>query len=155
MAQNQRPDCFRWVFAGIFILGFLIATYPFYVSAINHFIDQQRLTPLARQQQKTSQPSQPNNHSDEVADPFANAAPPQQIALKQQVLGSITVPSIALHTPLFKTTNEVTLTYGATVLKIWIVQLVGLGRIVSLLGTVAWLQECYLPILIGLSQGIL
>lgn len=117
MAQNHRPDWFRWVFAGIFILGFLIATYPFYVSAVNHFIDQQRLTPLARQQQKTSQPSQPNDHGDEVADPFANAAPPQQIALKQQLLGSITVPSIALHTPLFKATNEVTLTYGVTVLQ--------------------------------------
>lgn len=117
MAQNHRPDWFRWVFAGIFILGFLIATYPFYVSAINHFIDQQRSTPLARQQQKTSQSNQPNDHGDEVADPFANAAPSQQIALKQQLLGSITVPSIALHTPLFKTTNEVTLTYGATVLQ--------------------------------------
>lgn len=33
---------------------------------------------------------------------------------------------------------------GQPCYKIWIVQLVGLGRIVSLLGTVAWLQECYL-----------
>ncbi|WP_312399293.1 class C sortase [Leuconostoc lactis] len=117
LAQNYRPDWFRWLFAGIFILGFLIATYPFYVSAVNHFIDQQRLTTLARQQQGTSQPSQPNDHDDAVADPFSNAAPAQQIALKQQLLGSITVPSIGLHTPLFKTTNEVTLTYGATVLQ--------------------------------------
>jgi len=116
LAQNHRSYWFRWLFAGIFILGFLIATYPFYVNAVNHFIDQQRLTTLVRQQQGTSQPSQPNDH-DEAVDPFSNAAPPQQIALKQQLLGSITVPSIGLHTPLFKTTNEVTLTYGATVLQ--------------------------------------
>ena len=53
LAQNHRPYWFRWLFAGIFILGFLIATYPFYVNAVNHFIDQQRLTTLARQQQGT------------------------------------------------------------------------------------------------------
>lgn len=117
LKQGRRALWLRWVFAGLFSLGFLIATYPFYVSAINHFIDQQRLSSLAQTKQNGDKPRQYKRHDDGAADPFANVTPQQQVALKQQLIGSITVPSITLHIPLFKTTNDKTLTYGATVLQ--------------------------------------
>ena len=51
----------------IFLIGFLVALYPFYVGALNHFIDQQRIKTIqketnqdisakeARMQQKNAQ----------------------------------------------------------------------------------------------------
>lgn len=117
LAKGRRPYLLRLLFAGIFILGFLVATYPFYVGAINHFVDQQRLSTLSQQKHAFKQPSQQGHNGSVAEDPFSNATPQQQVALKQQLIGSITIPSIALHIPLFSTTNDVTLTYGATVLQ--------------------------------------
>lgn len=114
---RQRNGWLRWLLASLFITGFLVATYPFYVGAINHFVDEQRLLTFSNQTHHTTQSKTKDAAEDIASDPFSSAISGQQSTLRQQLIGSITIPSIALHIPLFDTTNDVTLTYGATVLQ--------------------------------------
>lgn len=111
----------------IFLIGFLVALYPFYVGALNHFIDQQRIKTIqketnqdisakeARMQQKNAQLRkdgiQPGN------DPFSGSTYKEHVVLKEHLIGTISISKINVHIPLFDTTNEETLNYGATVLQ--------------------------------------
>lgn len=111
----------------IFLIGFLVALYPFYVGALNHFIDQQRINTIQKQTSHTIKQKeldmrkkneklskdglQPGN------DPFSGSNYKEHVILKRHLIGTISIPKINLHIPLFDTTNEETLNYGATVLQ--------------------------------------
>ncbi|QEA58644.1 class C sortase [Leuconostoc koreense] len=111
----------------IFLIGFLVALYPFYVGALNHFIDQQRIKTIqkettkdisakeARMQQKNAQLRKEGIQLG--SDPFSGATDNENGVLKKHLIGTISISKINVHIPLFDTTNEETLNYGATVLQ--------------------------------------
>ncbi len=122
----------------MFLLGSLIALYPFYVGAVNHFIDQQRIKQLdqstnraIRQKEKVMAAKNVEIAKDGLHpgnDPFLGSSYQQQVSLKQHLIGSIAIPKIHLDIPLFDVTNDETLNYGAAVLQGTSYPLGGLGR---------------------------
>lgn len=111
----------------IFLIGFLVALYPFYVGALNHFIDQQRIKTIqketnqdisakeTRMQQKNAQLRKDGIQPG--SDPFSGSTYKEHVVLKKHLIGTISISKINVHIPLFDTTNEETLNYGATVLQ--------------------------------------
>lgn len=112
----------------VFAAGLLTATYPFYVEGINHFIDQQRIKSLQKDNHKeiTALEKSMERKNAKISqsglqpsiDPFSNSnIDSQNDNLASHLIGNISIPKINLHIPLFDTTNENTLAYGATVLQ--------------------------------------
>ncbi|MBZ6010462.1 class C sortase [Leuconostoc gelidum] len=111
----------------IFFIGFLIALYPFYVGALNHFIDEQRINTLQSQTNKNilSKEASMRKKNAELrqdgivagSDPFSGSTYNEHVNLKKNLIGEVSISKIGLDIPLFDTTNEETLNYGATVLQ--------------------------------------
>lgn len=111
----------------VFLIGFLVALYPFYVGALNHFIDQQRIKTIQKEtnkdisakdalmKQKNAQLRK--NGLQPGSDPFSGSTDKEHVVLKDHLIGTISISKINVHIPLFDTTNEETLNYGATVLQ--------------------------------------
>lgn len=118
----------------VFLTGVLVMLYPFYINAINHFIDQKRMEEVQRKNQEQNKaqvrklreqmekknaelkknglvPKAPaftnNNERRIVSDDYIQA----------HLIGAISLPSIETTLPLFDTTNEKLLQEGATVLQ--------------------------------------
>ncbi|MCD5003098.1 class C sortase [Enterococcus saccharolyticus] len=112
----------------IFLIGWLIMTYPFYVNAVNFFIDSYRSSQyekelqakyeqeLAKWEAKNQQIAQQGLHpgSDPFEENSSNKA--EQKMLKHHYLGKINIPKLALEIPLFDSTTPYLLEQGATVL---------------------------------------
>lgn len=112
-----------------FFIGATIALYPFYIDALNNFIDQQRMSYYQEkdEQKNTEQLKEMTKHNAELAnsglspgtDPFEQEvkAVAQAELLKQHLIGSINIPKISVDLPLFDEVNEEILNYGAGVLQ--------------------------------------
>lgn len=111
----------------IFLIGFLVALYPFYVGALNHFIDEQRIKTLQSQTNKNILSKEASMRKKNAklrqdgivagSDPFSGSTYNEHVDLKKHLIGKISISKIGLDIPLFDTTNEETLNYGATVLQ--------------------------------------
>lgn len=111
----------------IFLIGFLVALYPFYVGALNHFIDEQRIKTLQSQTNKNILSKEASMRKKNAklrlngivagSDPFSGSTYNEHVDLKKHLIGKISISKIGLDLPLFDTTNEETLNYGATVLQ--------------------------------------
>lgn len=111
----------------IFLIGFLVALYPFYVGALNHFIDEQRIKTLQSQTNKNIWSKEASMRKKNAklrqngivagSDPFSGSTYNEHVDLKKHLIGKISISKIGLDIPLFDTTNEETLNYGATVLQ--------------------------------------
>lgn len=111
----------------IFIVGTIIALYPFYVNAVNNFIDQQRVASMQHENQRTinRKAHQFERENAKLArsglhpesDPFAGSGRQVKLNLKRHLIGSINIPKIKTNIPLFDTTNNTTLNYGAAVVQ--------------------------------------
>lgn len=105
----------------------MIALYPFYVGALNHFIDEQRINTLQSQTNKNilSKEASMRKKNAELrqdgivagSDPFSGSTYNEHVNLKKNLIGEVSISKIGLDIPLFDTTNEETLNYGATVLQ--------------------------------------
>jgi sortase A len=100
--------------------------YPFYVGALNHFIDQQRIKTISNKlkiyQSKEARMQQKNaklrkDGINQVVILFLDPLTKSMWYLKKHLIGTISISKIGLDIPLFDTTNEETLNYGATVLQ--------------------------------------
>lgn len=140
MAKNKPPKgskkqlFSKLVMTLIFLAGVLIMLYPFYVNALNTFVDQRRLEQLEqhndeeskRQQQATKERMKQQNEELKQnglvpgADPFTDTNE-KKIAsdryLKKHLIGAVSIPTIKLTIPLFDQTNDLLLQTGATVLQ--------------------------------------
>lgn len=111
----------------IFLIGFLVALYPFYVDALNHFIDEQRIDTLQSQTNKNILSEEASMRKQNAklrqdgimpgSDPFSGSTYNEHVNLKKHLIGKISISKIGLDIPLFDTTNEGTLNYGATILQ--------------------------------------
>lgn len=126
---SHKPSRAKIVMIVTFFAGFLIMCYPFYINALNNFIDQQRINHYQRQNQKENAAllatmTEKNQRLAEKgisagADPFdrALAGSDLQAILEQHLIGSVTIPKIAVELPLFDELNDTILDYGAGVLQ--------------------------------------
>lgn len=130
MNTKPKKDNRLWprvVLILIFIVGTIIALYPFYVNAVNNFIDQQRVASMQHENQQTinRKVHQFERENAKLArsglhpesDPFAGSGRQVKLNLKRHLIGSINIPKIKTNIPLFDTTNNTTLNYGATVVQ--------------------------------------
>ncbi|MFC4772249.1 class C sortase [Enterococcus hermanniensis] len=118
----------------VFLVGVLVMTYPFYINAINDWIDQKRMEEVQKQNEKrTSEQLQQAKERMEVhnkkmqinglvprAPSFTHSEEQKIITdkyLHSHLIGAISIPSIEITLPLFDTTNEKLLQEGATVLQ--------------------------------------
>ncbi|MFT8917106.1 MAG: class C sortase [Oenococcus sp.] len=111
----------------LFMAGSLIALYPFYVGAVNNFIDQQRIRLIEKETaadiskkeaamaKKNAQITQFGLHPG--VDPFSGADTSNRVNLKKHLIGSVEIAKIRLRIPLFDETNSEILNYGAGVLQ--------------------------------------
>ncbi|MHC5373932.1 class C sortase [Enterococcus sp. LJL120] len=109
----------------IFFTGLLVACYPFYSDAVNNLIDQQRLahyhSQLSNEQEQLNELAKANQRLAEEgnnpdSDPFTAAESGNQTDYQKHLLGTVSIPKIAVEIPLFDTTSDSLLDIGATVL---------------------------------------
>lgn len=107
----------------LFTVGALIALYPFYINALNNFIDRYRVGLIAKESEKENAQklkalAEKNKRlkSEVSKDPFTNASTQVKLDLKKHQLGKVIIPKIDVDIPLFDKTTSKTLQYGAAVL---------------------------------------
>lgn len=113
----------------LFLIGMLIMLYPFYISALNNYLDEVRVAIYKKETQDhfKDQQKKLNQENERLkqagltpgADPF-NEAKADGISVKYyktHLLGRISLPKINIDMPLFDTTNNDLLEIGATVLN--------------------------------------
>lgn len=107
----------------LFLIGCGIALYPFYVGAANNFIDQFRIQHLGRINNQTAQKMKNENENLSKAgihidsDPFKGSSKQERITLQKHMIGTVSVPKIKVHVPLFDKTSDTLLEYGVTVVQ--------------------------------------
>lgn len=113
----------------LFLIGMLIMLYPFYISALNNYLDEVRVAIYKKETQDHFKDQQKKlNQENErlkqagltpAADPFneAKADGISEKYYKTHLLGRISLPKINIDMPLFDTTNNDLLEIGATVLN--------------------------------------
>ena len=114
----------------LLLAGFLIGLYPFYANALNDFIDQRRLEQVKQadsekaakelaEKQKENAALAEEGGAPGVVDPFANESRGSidQAYYDERLIGAVTLLKVDLEVPLFDTTNDLLLNYGATVLQ--------------------------------------
>lgn len=121
----KRQMITKLLIVGLFSMGVFVALYPFYVNAINYFLDQQRVTQY--KQDETEQMKEQMLKTNEVyaesgtspgVDPFSDTAEaPIVVSEEAHWIGTIDIPKINVSIPLFDTTTENLLDRGATVLQ--------------------------------------
>lgn len=126
MTKKKRTKQ-KFILNLIFLIGFLVALYPFYVGALNHFIDEQRIKTIQFQTNKNILSKEASMRKKNAklcqdgivsgSDPFSESTYNEHVDLKKHLIGKISISKIGLDIPLFDITNEETLNYGATVLQ--------------------------------------
>lgn len=113
----------------VFLTGLLIMSYPFYIDALNHFIDQRRVVEVQKENQSKSnqQAAKMRKKNEELAKKgiLPGVAPFDEVSnqkvsngeYKKHLIGAILIPKIEVNIPLFDTTNERLLQLGGTVLQ--------------------------------------
>lgn len=118
----------------IFLVGLLVMTYPFYINAVNDFIDQKRMEEVQRKnreqniEQVREAKERMKQRNEELkknglvpkAPPFTNSNERKIVGdayIRKHLIGAISIPAIEITLPLFDTTNEKLLQEGATVLQ--------------------------------------
>lgn len=118
----------------IFLVGLLVMTYPFYINAVNDFIDQKRMEEVQRKnreqniEQVRKAKERMKQRNEELkkkglvpkAPPFTNSNERKIVGdayIRKHLIGAISIPAIEITLPLFDTTNEKLLQEGATVLQ--------------------------------------
>lgn len=118
----------------VFLAGLLVMTYPFYINAVNNFIDEKRMETVQQQNQVQNQAqvrqtkAKMKKRNEELkkngliplADPFTNENEHRIVSnnyIRSHLIGAISIPSIEITLPLFDRTNEKLLQEGATVLQ--------------------------------------
>lgn len=113
----------------LFLVGCLTAFYPFYSDAVNNFIDQQMVERYKREsaeheaqrrkemEEENRERAEKGNHPN--TDPFAEGGnkAPANTYFDQHLIGTLTIPVIDAHMPVFDRTNDRLLERGATVLQ--------------------------------------
>ncbi|MFD1393946.1 class C sortase [Lacticaseibacillus jixianensis] len=109
----------------LLLIGAAVALYPFYVGPLNDMMDRARVARVeqANAQNAAAQEAAMAKENAKLrrqglnanADPFAGLTNDAKLNLKRNMLGTVTVPSIKLTVPLFKTLSEETLATGAAV----------------------------------------
>ncbi|EOH80932.1 MULTISPECIES: class C sortase [Enterococcus] len=118
----------------VFLTGILVMTYPFYINAVNDFIDQKRMEEVqlqnkeqnkeqvrkAKERMKKRNEELKKNGLVPKAPQFTNSNERKIVSdeyIRKHLIGAISVPTIEITLPLFDTTNEKLLQEGATVLQ--------------------------------------
>ena len=112
----------------VFVLGILLFLYPFYINALNHFLDQQRMAMLQAEtksdnEQRQKELEKKNKQISEQGlmpnsvDFGTKGTAVTDTYYKKHVIGKISIPSIHIELPLFDETNDSLLQLGATVVQ--------------------------------------
>lgn len=118
----------------IFLTGLLVMMYPFYINAINDYIDEKRMEEVQLQNQKQNKEQvrkakeRMRKRNEELkknglvpkAPPFTNSNERKIVSdkyIRKHLIGAVSIPAIEITLPLFDTTNEKLLQEGATVLQ--------------------------------------
>lgn len=108
----------------VFFIGLMIMLYPFYVEAVNNFIDEVRINQAKQFDQKKNraQLAELKKENEAAAqkaakDPFKGTGKMTAKKLKKHLLGRVVIPKIKVNVPLFNLTTSDTLEYGAAVLQ--------------------------------------
>ncbi|MDR1567901.1 MAG: class C sortase [Streptococcaceae bacterium] len=113
----------------VFLVGSLIATYPFYINALNNFLDEERMTyQLKMDKKKELELAEKRQANQVLAKSGFNAGgdPPfnetindgkSEAYYKEHLIGSVSIPAIKVDIPLYDLTNNYLLSRGATLLS--------------------------------------
>lgn len=112
----------------MFAVGSLIALYPFYINALNDFLDEKRLEQVQKElATKQDELEKKRKENEELSkggfapgnDPFAEEISDKQdeAYYQEHLIGRIAIPKIEVDIPLFDTTNHFLLNRGAAVLQ--------------------------------------
>ena len=111
----------------LFFIGLLTMLYPFYVNAINNYLDQRRMSVMLKNNQKDFERSKEMNKVNEqlkesnlqLQDPFTEEHLSKKTAsyYQKHLIGRINIPKLALDIPLYDITNNELMEQGATVLQ--------------------------------------
>lgn len=121
------------VMLGLLLIGLLIMCYPFYVDAINGYMDnyqikkfgqemaQKNAETIALQEKTLNEKNQKKNKNNVVVnlDPFLDVNEDEIISdgtRKEHLIGSVSIPKINITVPMFDTTTDFLLQNGVTVL---------------------------------------
>ena len=110
-----------------FLIGLLIMTYPFYINALNNFIDQKRVDIYLKQEKKnfenkkkllTEGNKKNKKQFSPGNDPFNEEKPVDKTEnyFYEHLIGTIDIPKLSVNIPLYDETNNELLNRGATVL---------------------------------------
>lgn len=127
--KKQHPGWSKAVMILLFLVGSLIMFYPFYIDALNHYLDQVRMENYQKkekieyeeQQGKLAKENEKLAESGLSfgADPFEEV-PRQQVSkeeYEEHLIGQVNIPKLAIDIPLFDTTTADFLEVGATVIN--------------------------------------
>lgn len=114
----------------MFMVGSMIALYPFYINALNNFLDEKRMeqmqTDLAKKQDELKKREEENKKLAKSGFSAGNGLDPfeeephgekEDSYYAEHAIGSIAIPTIEVDIPLYDTTNNYLLNRGATVLQ--------------------------------------
>lgn len=118
----------------VFLAGVLVMMYPFYINAVNDFVDQKRMEEVQEQNKRQNKEQvrkakeRMKKRNEELkknglvpkAPKFTNDNERKIVSddyIRKHLIGAISIPTIEVTLPLFDTTNEKLLQEGATVLQ--------------------------------------
>lgn len=131
--NSNRQLLNRLIVLGLIFIGLMIMCYPFYINAVNGYIDQYRISKfekemneqdektIAVQRKKMEEKNKKNTKNSLVSnsDPFTDISEDEITSnniRREHLIGSISIPKIKITIPLFDTTTDFLLQDGATVL---------------------------------------
>lgn len=127
--KNNHPLMSKIVMIVLFLVGSLIMLYPFYINALNQYLDQVRMERYQKksEEQYASQQAQLAEANLKLAetgihftsDPFEDTAGGRlsKEQYDKHVIGQVNIPKLAIEIPLFDTTTPNFLEVGATVIN--------------------------------------
>ncbi|MCC9274425.1 MAG: class C sortase [Enterococcus aquimarinus] len=127
--KNNHPLMSKIVMIVLFLVGSLIMLYPFYINALNQYLDQLRMERYQKksEEQYASQQAQLAEANLKLAetgihftsDPFEDTAGGRlsKEQYDKHVIGQVNIPKLAIEIPLFDTTTPNFLEVGATVIN--------------------------------------
>lgn len=127
--KNNHPFISKIVMIVLFLVGSLIMFYPFYINALNQYLDQVRMERYQKksEEQYASQQAQLAEANRKLAetgihfttDPFEDTAGGRlsKEQYDKHVIGQVNIPKLAIEIPLFDTTTPNLLEVGATVIN--------------------------------------
>ncbi|MFC4696366.1 class C sortase [Enterococcus aquimarinus] len=127
--KNNHPFISKIVMIVLFLVGSLTMFYPFYINALNQYLDQVRMERYQKksEEQYASQQAQLAEANRKLAetgihfttDPFEDTAGGRlsKEQYDKHVIGQVNIPKLAIEIPLFDTTTPNLLEVGATVIN--------------------------------------